>query len=842
MKALLFLISLFSSTFNFSQIVINEYSCSNISGPTDSFGDNTDWVEFYNTTSSAIDLSGYFLSDKSGNLTKWQIPAGANVSANGYTTVFFSGRGLVTGTGEIHAGFGLTQTKGEWIILTEPGGNVVDSLKIVKVTKPNHSYGRTTDGASTWSLFTNPTINASNAGGINYYTPKPVFDIAPGFYASTQTVTLSTTDATATIHYTLDGSVPTSTSPTYSSPLNISTTTVVRAIAISSDPNTPDSFIETNSYFIGVTHTVPVVSVCGDQIMDFLNDVAPGSFNSNFDGAFELFEEDGTFIDEGEGYYNKHGNDSWAYAQRGFDFIMKDQYGYNYAVQHKVFPGKSRKKFQKLILKPAANDNVSFETGGAHIRDAYVHTLSQLGHLRLDERTSRSCVVYVDGQYWGVYEIREKVDDSDFTKYYYNQPGDQIDFIKTWGGTWTEYGDMNHWNELYNFIVANDMTDATNYAWVKERLNTGSLIDYTVLNSYVVCTDWLVWNTAWWHGHVPPPEGDKQKFRYTLWDMDATFGHYINYTGVPDTSPNADPCNVEGLAGDNGADPEGHMVILTKLMDNPEFKQQYIARYIDLSNTIFQCSSMIHILDSMIAVIEPEMPAQLTKWGGTMSQWQANVQQMKDFIDARCAALSTGLIDCYNLNGPYDVVVKVSPAGAGNVKVNSVWAPFYPWTSVQYGGINTLFKASANSGYVFDHWEAQNHTFANPDSLRDTLDFSANDTITAFFVQETVTDPNNPNIPPGGFEGVFVPNAFSPNSDGLNDYLQHFVGYNIVNFKIIILDRWGEVMFTTTSPTEYWDGTFKGQLVNSGIYTYVVEYQTTEGQFLKKSGNITLVR
>jgi gliding motility-associated-like protein len=244
----------------------------------------------------------------------------------------------------------------------------------------------------------------------------------------------------------------------------------------------------------------------------------------------------------------------------------------------------------------------------------------------------------------------------------------------------------------------------------------------------------------------------------------------------------------------------------------------------------------------MITVIEPEMQGQLTRWGGTMTQWQDNVQEMRDFINARCAALSTGLINCYNLNGPYDVVVKVSPVGAGNVKVNSVWAPYFPWSSVQYGGINTLFKASANSGYIFDHWEAQNHTFANPDSLNDTLDFTGNDTITAVFIQETITNPNDPNIPPDGFTGVHIPNAFSPNSDGLNDYLQQFVGYDIQNFRIIIVDRWGNVMFNTTSPTEYWDGTFKGQFVNSGIYTYVVEFTTINGEYTKKSGNITVVR
>lgn len=820
-----------------SQIVINEYSCSNIGGPVDGFGENEDWVEFYNTTGAAIDLTGYFLSDKSSNLTKWQIPSGS-IPANGYVNVFYSGRGAVDGL-DIHPDFGITQTKGEWIILTEPGGNVVDSLKIIKVTQTDHSYGRTTDGASTWSLFLNPTLGTTNTGAQNYYTPKPLFSVPAGFYTSAQNITLTTPDPNATIYYTLDGTIPTIASTAYSGPVAINSTTVLRARAFSSDPNTPASFVETNTYFINTPHTLPVVSICGDQIMDFINDVAPGAFTSNFDGAFELFEEDGSLADEGEGYYNKHGNDSWAYDQRGIDFVMKDQYGYNYAVQHKIFTNKDRKKFKRIMLKPAANDNISFEDG-AHIRDAYVHTISQLGDLRMDERTNRSCIMYVNGEYWGVYEIREKVDDADFTDYYYNQPGDQIDFIKTWGTTWTEYGTQDHWTELYNFVVANDMTDDANYQWVKERLNTGSLIDYAVLNSYIVSADWLVWNTAWWHGHVPAPEGDKQKFRYVLWDMDASFGHYVNYTGIPNTEADADPCNVEGLAGNTSADPEGHMVILNKLMENPEFEQQYISRYIDLSNGIFSCESMNAVLDSMINVIQPEMQGQVDKWGGTYAQWEANVQTMRDFIDNRCAEISSGLIDCYSLNGPYNVVVKVDPAGGGTVKVNSEWAPFYPWPSTQYGGINTLFKASANSNYTFDHWSAGNHTFTYSDSLNDTLDFTANDTIIAHFIMDE--DPEDPTVDPSGFTGVHVPNAFSPNGDLNNDFLQYYIGYDVVSFELIIIDRWGNTMFKTTSETEFWDGRYKSEYVNSGIYTYVISYQLDNAALLKKSGNITVVR
>ncbi|MEY4603597.1 MAG: hypothetical protein RIT43_889, partial [Bacteroidota bacterium] len=155
-----------------SQIVINEYSCSNISGPTDAYGQREDWIELYNTSATPVNLTGYYLSDKATNLQKWLIPSGT-VPANGFTMVYCSGRNTVNGT-QLHPNFKLTQTDGEWIILTSPAGTVVDSLKIVHMTKNNHSVGRSTNGAVDWKLFLTPTPNANNTGAINFYTPTPV--------------------------------------------------------------------------------------------------------------------------------------------------------------------------------------------------------------------------------------------------------------------------------------------------------------------------------------------------------------------------------------------------------------------------------------------------------------------------------------------------------------------------------------------------------------------------------------------------------------------------------------------------------------------------------------------
>ena len=756
-----------------SQVIINEYSCSNINGYVDNFGENEDWVELYNTSGAPIDLTGYYLSDKASNLLKWQIPSGT-IPANGFQMVIASGRNTVNGS-ELHPNFNLKQTQGEWIILSNSFGNVVDSIKIIHRTQMDHSVGRSTNGAVDWKLFTNPTPNANNVGALNFYEPTPVLSLAPGFYTGAQTVTITCADAAATIHYTTDGSRPNASSPVYSAPINIPITTVVRAIAYG--VNQP-SFIETNTYFINVSHTVPVVSVCSQQVYDL---VANGNqFGPDKVGSFELFEQDGTFIDEGQGNFNKHGNDSWAYNQRGFDFIMKDQFGYNDDLDHQIFPEKTRTGFQRVILKPGASDNYPFESGGAHIRDAFIHTLSIRAGMLLDERTWRPCVVYLNGQFWGVYELREKADDHDYTSYYYNQDKFHLQYLKTWGTTWQEYGAptaQTDWDALVAFIMANNMGPGPNFDYVQHELKWKSLCDYFMFNSYVVNQDWLVWNTAWWRGR--DTTGSKLKWRYTLWDMDATFGHYINYTGIPDPSANADPCNAENLPDPGG---QGHTDILSKLIaENPEVEQYYVTRYADLINTSFSCTNMITLLDSMVNEIAPEMAAHVSKWGGSVAGWQANVQQMRDFINARCLALEQGLVNCYNLTGPFNVTFDVSPANSGTIKVNSIWPPSYPWSTSYFGGIATNTIAVPAAGYMFDHWGYTTGPMTNPDT-EDTNSIMINgvENIVAYFVplnpdidgdgilndDETNiygTDPNNPDTDGDGIDdGVEIANGTDP--------------------------------------------------------------------------------
>jgi len=144
---------------------------------------------------------------------------------------------------------------------------------------------------------------------------------------------------------------------------------------------------------------------------------------------------------------------------------------------------------------------------------------------------------------------------------------------------------------------------------------------------------------------------------------------------------------------------------------------------------------MLGLLDSLIANIEPEMPGQIARWGGNMAEWQANVQDLRDFISDRCIEITTGLQDCYDVTGPYDVVFNVDPPLTGRIQINSLTPATYPFSGVYYGGIATTLAPIPEPGQSFSYWEVFSSNSILPtttDSLV-TIDILAADSIVAHF-------------------------------------------------------------------------------------------------------------
>ncbi len=764
-KSVVFIITLFFSISSYSQVVINEFSASNLNQFADNYGKYEDWIELYNKGNTSVNIGGYYLSDDSLNNMKYQIPAGTVLASHAFIRFWTSGRDLVVGT-HYHTNFKITQCKNnnEFVVLSNASGVRIDLVEISQRTQLGHSYGRTQNGLNFWSVFKIPTPNSSNNTSTPYadYADKPDFSLPAGFYTGPQIVYITTNEPNADIHYTLDGSLPTSASPIYTGPITISNTKVLKAITISADPEILPSFIRYETFFINVNHTLRVVSVAGDQ----LNTLANGSGSLEPKGTFEYFDTAGVRKANTYGEFNKHGQDSWANSQRSLDFASRDEMGYNHSIEEELFANSTRSNFQKIILRAAGDDNYPADhhaanEGSAHMRDAYIHSLADYGNLNLDLRRSEKCIVYINGEYWGVYDLRENPDDHDFTDYYYGQDKYHLQYILTWGGTWAEYGGqqaLDDWDALYDFIMNNNMADPINFQYVSERYDFSSLVDYVIVNSFTVCSDWMNWNTGWWRGL--DSTGTHKKWGFILWDNDATFGHYINYTGIPNTTPTAAPCNPEGLTG--GSDPNGHIKCLNRFMANPVFKQYYVGRQIDLMNTVFSQNNMISQLDSTAAIIDPEMNQHAIRWSGTYAEWYQNYQDLRDFIIQRTNYLPTSSFNnCYNTTGPYQITLITDPPYAGFIKLNSLYHTSFPWTGTYFGGNYSLLDVIPSFGYQFDHWSSNNQNFLpSANTAQAMINLTGNDTIVAHFgVYSAIEDPNrkNTNTP----TVTVAPNVFS---------------------------------------------------------------------------------
>ncbi len=805
----LFLLLVFIST-AFSQVLINEYSASNLNSFMDSFGRTEDWIELYNSSDIAVDISGWHLSDKESKPEKWEIPAGTIIPANGFLSFLCSGRDRFV-NGEYHTNFKLAQTKGgEYVLLSDANGEVLESYPM-QLTLVEHSRCRLTDGEDFWGVSTNPSFGTSNNITNQYlgYTQTPTITVAAGYYDTTQVVEIINNEPNSTLHYTTDGTNPTTDSPIYTDPITVENTQVIKGRSFSNNPNILPGKMDFNTYFINEDFSLVVFSVAADSVINLAN----GQGAVIPIGSIEYFNLDKEREATSFGSLNRHGQDSWVLNHRSLDWISRDEMGYSKAVNAPLFSYSERDEYQKFMFRNSGDDNYPAindgnHDGSTHIRDEYVQTLAQNGEMKLDLRAVERVIVFLNGEYWGVYGMRERPVDHDYTDEYYDQGKYDIQYLSTWGDTEIEYGGpgaISDWTGMRDFILENDMSDSANYQLAEDSINMLSMIDYMVMNLNVVASDWLNYNTGWWRGLNP--EGDHKKWGYILWDLDATFDYYINYSGVPNISPDADPCDLEEIAEfvdgffgagiddpdacttiQNGSSPYPvtdsiflatiaednyccnvdwdnqcqnlynfllvsgatgptgntdvgkHEKIFLKLLDeSPEFKELYYARYTDLMNTVFTCENMISTLDTMLAVIRPEMPRQIQRWGGSMTEWESNVEDLKDFINQRCTLLDDGALECYEeLSGPYQLTLLTEPNGIGEIDLNTLDIEEFPWIGDYFGGTNNTIKAKVfndfEDEYEFSHW-ISNHNAILPsvNDRRANISLTQADTLTAVF-------------------------------------------------------------------------------------------------------------
>jgi len=871
MKIKYFLFALFTFILQYSivaQVFINEYSASNLIQLPDNFNKYEDWVELYNESSEDVDLGGWYLSDKKSKPKKWKIPANTIIPAKGFLLFFCSGRDMVDGD-YIHTNFKIAQTKGnEDLVLTKPDGTTADKVDVA-IALLAHSTARETDGDGVWRVCTLPSPKVANFvyPKFDRYTKAPVIHQEAGFYGSAMNISIGTEETNAEIRYTLDSTEPTETSPLYTQPILISKTTVVKAKVFSKDKNIIPGKMTFHTFFIGEDFSLPVFSVSAEQMLE----LATGTKSLRPVGSLEYFDKDGKRQATSYGELNSHGQDSWKLNHRSIDWISRDEMGYSKGVLTKLFSYSDRDDYQRFMFRSSGDDNYPAiegpdHEGSTHLRDEYVHVLAQEGGMHLDVRAVERVIVFFNGQYWGLYGLRERPADHDYTDAYFKQDKFNIQYLTTWSDTEAEYGGMQayiDWGNIRDFILENDMGDKQNYDFATDNIDMLSLIDFFIMNTNSVAADWLNYNTGWWRGL--DPKGGHKKWGYILWDMDATFDYYLNYTGIPNRKADAKPCDIDSIANllvtfydthfevdqkicpsmllpsfpypmddtlfarvveqipaccDSAWDTpcqelynelakvnpppppglcktftEGHKVfaatdtiyhtvtqldrqccsqdwdphcqayydqlaagqpidyktrqdlgmhekIFLKLIaESPTFKQLYYSRQADLMNTVFSCENMNTTLEGMVDLLKPEMPRQIERWGGSMEEWEQNLDRLRTFIDDRCNFLQEGMLSCYDdLEGAHDLVVTTDPPNMAAIEFNTLTIENLPWSASYFGGMEHLVKiVNAEDGYTFSHWESKAGNFiADSKNPTTSIRLAASDTLTAVFADKSV--------------------------------------------------------------------------------------------------------
>jgi hypothetical protein len=389
--------------------------------------------------------------------------------------------------------------------------------------------------------------------------------------------------------------------------------------------------------------------------------------------------------------------------------------------------------FKSLILRNSGSDAYS-----TYFRDAFIQQM--VSHLNHDTQSYQPSVLFVNGEYWGLLNIRERYDKHYF-KRVYNIGEDELDFLE-YNGFLIQEGDYDHYANMLAFIEANDLSDDSNFEYVRTLMDTENFIDFFITNIYIRNTDWPHNNIEFWRKRTPEyipgaAFGHDGRWRWLLKDTDFGFGadggslSYQHNTLAHATS----------VGGDINLNPEWSTLILRKLLENTNFKNDFINRFADLINTAFIPSRVSSLIDVMKAGIAEEIPGHGQRWASinSVEQWQAAIDVMHVFANERPLWQREHIKDKFGIGASINATLNVAPTGQGYIKINTVAInsstpgvdqDTYPWTGIYFSGIPIKVKAVAAPGYLFSHWSGTSNSMSEEITLLPDADID----LTAHFV------------------------------------------------------------------------------------------------------------
>jgi len=613
--------------------------------------------------------------------------------------------------------------EGETVYLFSPALSMVSSLEVNTGTYDD-SKGCFTDATSVYKLFDTPTPAATNDGSTTYdgYLDAPIFSQLTAIYSLPLSAAIYNTNGPDSyIRYTLDGSEPMPFSANYTGPIPVSSTTVLRARIFDSD--SLPSPVTTATYFYGIDHQTPIISVTSDNSNMF---GTTGMFSNWWADWLKpahveyldsmpwhpvVFSQDaGIMVDGGAGGSRSNPQTSfrieWANGTFGGD-----------GMHHEVIPDRAgRMEYNTFYMRNGSNQYLSFPQ-----KDA-MQVKMMCKDLNAYYSAWRPASVYLNGEYYGLYELREKYDRQKFVEEDGATPNTvEIVGLSYWYGLVLhamEGNVDNFWASYDNFLLndpaSSDFWDATD-----------TIFDLEYYTDYIISESWMG-NVDWPTNNIKIYRSDSTGYAWRFCTIDLELGMAPN---------NWSDCYTDMIGymmGQSTSIP--YINIWLQGIQNNQFRDYFINRYADVMNTAYLPDRLMDIEQGIFDQAYPEMPNEYFRWGnpfdipGQMADYVNNYYLFQGELNCRSDQVRDDIEWNFSLPQQVDVELDVIPSGAGHINISTISPETYPWNGIYFDGVPIKVEAVNHPGWLFAYWESD-------PLIADVLDNEFYDTLSASSAQ-----------------------------------------------------------------------------------------------------------
>jgi len=671
-----------------AQIIINEICPDNTTVLADGNGNYSDYLELYNSGNESINLEGYQISDDVDELNKWVFP-NILLAPDDYLILIADGESFESDY--FHIPFRLSKS-GESLYLSDAVQNVVETIEYPAIPE-NLTYSRLSD--SEWQI-TLPSPGAVNENPtIDQLTP-PVFSIEAGIFSATFELDISG-NPNDEILFTTDGSVPKNDDQIFQNSLSVDTSQCI--CAKRTNPDFIDSEVVCHTYIIG-QHSLPVLSICADpedlfDSQDGIFELGPDAetdwpfWGANFwsdkevDVHMEYFETNKRVFYGNYGLQMHGGRESRTAPQKTFRLLAKSKYDTEY-FEYPFFTDKpNMTRVKRLVLRNASGD---YNEG--HMRDGFAQSHLIDNGLLVDANAYEPIVVYINGAYYGLMGLREKID-KHYVESNFNVDDDEIDLLEQ--DTLLIDGTIDQFVRDFEFAVENDLSIPQNYEAISQKFDIKNIVDYFIVQTGLNSTAWPGNNIKYWREAV-----DDGQWKYLLFDMDVCLGRH------PWTDFDIDAFGLVFSNEDNI-----HVKIFNALLQNENFKNYFLNRHQDIFNTILKADHFESALDELINRLRPEMSQHFSRWPDRdFETWEdVRIEKIREYIMNRPKMARQFLSSYFSLDEYYEL--QIIDSEHGNIKLNSLDTLDQAFIGHYFCDIPIDLTARADDGYYFSHWEIE---------------------------------------------------------------------------------------------------------------------------------------